>query len=87
MNKPSSNNLSWYLILFSGLIIGFFFFSFFSYNRQLQLISGISMSVYYLFWGVAFHLFKKNLTLKILTEYLLISILAIVILAGLLIRT
>lgn len=87
MNKNISENLTSYLILFSGLIIGFFFFLFFSYNRQLQLVIGIFLSLYYLSWGVINHLLKKDLTLKVLFEYILISLLGIVILTTLLLRT
>jgi len=86
MEKDIYYSLTSYLILFSGLIIGFFFFSLFAYNRSLQVLTGILMSVYYLGWGITHHLVKKTLTLKVIAEYLLISILAVVILSTLLLR-
>lgn len=87
MNKSSGIRISSYLILFSGLILGFFFFSVFSYNRKLQLLIGFLMSGYYLIWGILNHLIKGDLTLKVIIEYVLISLLGIVILSSLLFRT
>lgn len=81
-----NKNITSYLILFAGLILGFFFFSLFSYNRQLQLITGVAMSIYYLGWGVVYHSLKKNLTLKVLIEYFLISLIGVAILSTLLLR-
>lgn len=87
MNNNFKQNLSSYLVLFGGLSIGFFFFTYFSYNRQLQLTTGILMSIFYLGWGIVYHSLKKSLTLKVVIEYLLISMLALAILSTLLIRT
>ncbi len=87
MRNNFEKNLTSYLILFGGLILGFFFFLFFSYNRQLQLILGIIMSIYYLIWGIIHHWFKKDLTIKVFVEYFLISLIGVVILSTLLLRT
>ena len=69
-----------YLMLFAGLIFGFFLFCYYSYDRKIGLYIGIIMSLYYFLWGLIYHQVKKDLTIKILAEYLLISLLAVIIL-------
>ncbi len=64
------------LIIFGGLLA---FFSFRGYP-QTQFLIGLVVAFAYTIWGIIHHLVERNLTVKIIIEYLLISLLAIVIL-------
>jgi hypothetical protein len=56
----------------------------FYYVRQstgLQLIVGIITSIAYVFWGIIHHQQQKDLHRKVVLEYILIGLIAIVLLA------
>lgn len=76
-----------YIVLVIGLWTGFFFFFHFSFDKTLQIMVGILLAVFYSIWGIVHHIWEKDLTAKIVLEYLLVSGIAVVILIGLLLRT
>ncbi|HEX8931999.1 MAG TPA: hypothetical protein VF810_02490 [Patescibacteria group bacterium] len=63
------------LVEFTGLIILFSL----SYDRYLQILTLLFMTLFYLLWSLVHHYFHHNLTPKIVIEYMLIGILGIVI--------
>ena len=76
-----------YIILVVGLWIGFYFFFHFSFDKSLQIMIGILLAIFYSVWGIFHHVWEKDLTVKVVLEYLLVSGVAIVILVSLLIRS
>lgn len=82
MNKETHFHLLHYLILI--IIMGVAVVLFFSYqgNPGLQLRIAVGASGAYFLWGVVHHKCKGDLYPKIVVEYLLIAILAIILLKG-----
>ncbi len=74
------NKFDYSILAILAAIFLFFFFS--SHDQPLKMfLSLVVFSLSYFFWGVFHHLKLKNLNFKIMLEYALISMLAIV-LAG-----
>lgn len=71
-----------YLILFGFLSLGAIGFLLSAGNKGLQFKIVVLTSFLYVIWGVAYHFFDKTLYLKIVVEYIVIAILAMVILGG-----
>lgn len=69
-----------------ALILGGGVFVFYSVrpNTSMQLITGIATAVAYVIWGIVHHLNRHDLHQKIVIEYMLIGIIAIVLLVTLL---
>ena len=65
-----------YLILIVGLVLGIALFLGAWPNRQLQRIVAIIISAFYLLWGILTHFKTKNITKKVVLEYLAVGILA-----------
>jgi len=76
-----------YIILIIGLWIGFYFFFHFSFDKTLQIMVGILLAIFYSVWGIFHHIWEKDLTFKVVVEYVLVSAVAVAILVGLLLRT
>lgn len=86
MLKTLYHNRIYYLILFSGLILGLVaFFGFFGLPKLRQ-EAVIGLCLFYFLWGISHHLFEKNLHIKIVIEYLLIAAIACIILLSLIWR-
>lgn len=80
-----SHHLLHYVILLTILgICGTTFFSFRNYP-VIQLLIGITAALFYFMWGIVHHFVDHDLSLKIVVEYLAISVFAIIILWNLLI--
>lgn len=79
-------HLSHYVLLF--ILLGFELVLFFvnSSNPFLQRIIIYSASILYFLWGIVHHRLEGDLMPKIVVEYLLISLLAVLLLRGAFIR-
>ncbi|MFH0864184.1 MAG: hypothetical protein V1858_03795 [Candidatus Gottesmanbacteria bacterium] len=53
-------------------------------NIQNRFYIGSLVAIAYVFWGIFHHLMEKNLKLKIVIEYSLIALMAVVLLGGIL---
>ena len=80
------SDLKHYLLLAAILSVGFGLFLIFSFNRQVQIWITISLGASYVFWGMLHHLIKKDFHWRIVWEYLIVAIMAIVVVTYLLVR-
>lgn len=72
------------LVLLVILAAGVFTFIRVAPNTTVQLFVGIVTAVAYVLWGIVHHALKKDLHQKIMVEYLLIGVIAIVLLVTML---
>lgn len=75
-----------YLSLFIILFFGGFSFFYLKRNQQAQLVSVFLTSSFYFIWGVVHHLLEGDLHIRIVMEYLAMSILGFVLLWALIYR-
>jgi len=75
-----------YIILIAGLIIGVLGYGIFSASQSVEIILIISLGGFYFLWGIWHHFREGDLHLKIVLEYLLIAVLAVVLLLSLIMR-
>lgn len=71
-----------YILLLTIGIGGVWFFHYLRGMPEKQYIVILATSGLYVFWGIVHHLIKGDFHLKIVVEYLLIAILAVVLLRG-----
>lgn len=79
-------NIKHYLSLMAILSIGFGVFWLFNFNRQAQIIMAITLGVVYFLWGIAYHLVRQEITSRLVIEYFVISLAAILLIISLLLR-
>lgn len=84
--KDFSHHPLHYFSLLCIMLVGLWGIFWFSYYRPLQLGIVISLAVSYVVWGVVHHAHHKDLHPKIVFEYVLVSFLAVLIFASLLLR-
>ena len=60
-------------VLFVGVSVLAYFFSYFRYNTPLQLVIVGLGSVYYIVWGILHHAARERLTTLIVLEYVLVG--------------
>lgn len=70
-----------YLVLAFILIGGTMTFWFVRPDTFLQLVVGIVTSLSYVLWGIIHHWLQKDLHQKIVVEYILIGVIAVILLA------
>lgn len=75
-----------YFTLLCILLTGLWGIFWFNYNPQLQLGIMVSLGVSYVVWGTVHHWFHRDLHIKIIFEYVLVAVLAVLIFASLLFR-
>lgn len=85
MHKLNQNR-NHYLVLFCGLLLGLVCLFSFSGLTAIRTLVGISLCLFYFLWGVGHHYLNHDLHLKIILEYLLVSLLACFILLSLIWR-
>lgn len=85
--KDFSRHPLHYFALLCMQLIGLWGIFWFSYLPYAQLIIFISMAVGYVFWGIFHHLEHRDLHPKIVWEYLIMAIFAVMIFASLIFRT
>lgn len=83
MLKEIYRNKFYYLILFLGQVLGLMVFFKLPQYRQ-ETIAGLC--TFYFLWGISHHILEKDLHIKIIMEYLLVSMIACFILLSLLWR-
>ncbi len=82
MNKRSFDIAS-YILLTGVLVVGFLAYRQFRYNPSAQFLVVVAGVCAYLGWGIVYHHLRRDLTLKVYLEYLLIA--SIVLVAALLV--
>jgi len=68
-----------YLVLLLGLLGGLTAFVFFSSQNVKQLLVVFGLVLFYFSWGIVHHTLKKDLHFKVVLEYLLVSLLGLVV--------
>jgi hypothetical protein len=66
------------------LVVGSLTFLSLAGNPQLQAVTGITMAVAYVAWGIVHHSLRKDLHVRIVIEYILVGGIALVFLFALL---
>jgi len=82
MLNNKQNHFSHYLLLFIILSIGIGLFFYFTGLPSKQFYVVIALSVFYFVWGIVGHAQERDLHIKIVVEYALVAILAIILLRG-----
>lgn len=72
-----------YFSLLCLLGVGLWGIFWFDYSRVIQLRIVISLGVAYVMWGMVHHWYHRDLHLKVVWEYLLVAVLAVVIFTSL----
>jgi len=85
--KDFSRHPLHYFILLCVELVGLWGVFWFSYQPLVQMAVLISMSAAYVVWGVVHHYEHKDLHVKIVFEYLLVAIFAVLVFGSLLLRT
>ena len=85
--KDFSRHPLHYFTLLSVQMIGLWGIFWFSFQPAMQLYILIAMSISYVVWGIIHHHEHKNINSKIIFEYVLIAMFAVLIFGSLLIRT
>lgn len=76
-----------YFTLLCIMVTGLWGIFWFDYYRPLQLGIVVSMAVAYVVWGVVHHSMHKDLHIKIIFEYVLMALLAVLVFSSLIMRT
>lgn len=66
------------LLILSGAVAAFYYAS---PNVTFQFLIGLFASLAYIIWGAVYHFLKKDLHMRVMVEYVLISAIAMVLLA------
>jgi hypothetical protein len=80
MNKHPSH----YFVLVSLLMVGLWGIYWFSYNPAMRMVIMIGLAVSYVVWGIVHHAHQKDLHIKIVVEYVLVAMLALLMFSTLL---
>lgn len=80
-------HLPHYFTLFGLLVFSIIGFLIFSYDRNFQTAIAIAVSFGYFVWGMVHHTTHRDLNLKIVIEYLSISIIGLVVILSLIYRS
>lgn len=75
-----------YFTLLCMQLVGLWGIFWFSYQPATQLAVAVGMAVAYVGWGIYHHAQHKNLHLKIVFEYILVAMLAVLIFGSILVR-
>lgn len=79
-----SKHPSHYFVLLSLLLVGLWGIYWFSYNPAMRMVIMVGLSISYVVWGIVHHSHLGDLHLKIVVEYILVAMLAVLIFASLL---
>lgn len=67
------NHAAYYIVLILILGSGFFMTVLATPHKQLQMVTIVMTTFFYIAWGILHHLVNHNLTAKIVIEYVLIG--------------
>ncbi len=84
--KDFAHHPQHYFVLLCILLVGLWGIFWFDYYRLLQLGILVSMAASYVVWGIVHHAHHRDLHIKIVFEYLLVAIFAILIFVSLILR-
>lgn len=84
--KDLSHHPLHYFTLLCMQLIGLWGIFWFSYQPAMQLAILISMSVAYVVWGIIHHREHRDLHIKIVFEYILVAVFAVLVFGSLLLR-
>ena len=73
-------HLPHYLPLIGILLMGILGYTYFSYDRAFQNVVALSLAASYITWGIVHHKLHNDLYLEVVVEYIIISILGLVVL-------
>lgn len=76
----------YFLVLSSLAGLGVFMFFIFNGNPDYQLMTAVGLSSLYFLWGCYYHSVLGDFHPKIMVEYLLIAIMAVILVRGVIIR-
>lgn len=82
-NSDLVHNPMHYFSLVCILAVSLWGVSWFSYDKTLQLALVVSLGVTYTVWGIIHHVLHKDFHPKIVVEYILMSLLAILVIGSL----
>lgn len=85
--KTFARHLPHYLSLFGILFAGFAGLILFSYDKNFQMSIALATAGAYVAWGIVHHAVHKDLYLETVIEYIAISVLGLVIIFSLIIRS
>lgn len=84
--KDFSNYAFDYFALLCLQLVGVWGIFWFNYNPNIQFLSIIYMAISYITWGILHHSRTKDLHIKIVVEYILFAIIAVLLLGVLIIK-
>ena len=84
--KDFAHHPQHYFTLLCILLVGLWGIFWFDYHHLLQLGILVSMAVSYVVWGIVHHAHHRDLHIKIVFEYLLVAIFAVLIFVSLILR-
>jgi hypothetical protein len=76
-----------YFILLSVQLVGLWGLFWFNYQPAMQLAIILSMAFSYVVWGVIHHQEHHDLHIKIVVEYILVALLAVLLFSSLILRS
>lgn len=75
-----------YFVLLSVQLVGLWGLFWFNYQPAMQFSILLSMAFSYVVWGIVHHQEHRDLHIKIIVEYILVSLLAVMLFGSLLLR-
>ncbi len=75
-----------YFTLLCILLAGLWGIFWFDHNQALQLGIMVSLAISYVVWGIVHHLYHRDLHIKIIFEYVLVAVFAVLVFASILFR-
>ncbi len=76
-----------YFFLLSLMLVGLWGIFWFSYDASTQFAIVVSMAISYVVWGIIHHSQHHDLHMKIVFEYILVSLLAVLTFGSMILRT
>jgi hypothetical protein len=85
--KDFSRHPLHYFTLLCTQLVGLWGIFWFSYNPVVQMTIVVAMAISYVAWGVVHHQEHRDLHVKVILEYILVALLAVLIMGSLVLRT
>lgn len=84
--KRWAKHLPHYLSLIGVFVAGIIGIYFFSYDKFFQMAIIVAMAASYVAWGIVHHWVHKDLYLSVVVEYIIVSILGVILVFSLIFR-
>lgn len=85
--KQHSKHLPHYFSLIGIFVFAFIGFWVFRYDRAMQVAITVAVAISYFVWGIVHHSVHKDLSFGVVLEYLGISLLGLIVILSLILRT